>query len=136
MIKHIRRLGIFAASLAALLGCKSSAISSGTPQAVEVHLQTQFRGEQIRVDIDGQKLFGQAVTTNDVLGLAEIIKLEMLQGRHEIKIIINGRFQQKASFKLDCKLYIGVTYYRDAVPALNLPQGLTITLTDIPYRYD
>jgi hypothetical protein len=114
---------------------KNPAISAGK-ENLEVHLQYHYRGERVRVEIDGQTIFNKAVETNYVLSLAEIIKLEVSEGRHQIKAVVNGSDEKKTTFDLDGKLYIGVRYFRDAVPALNISKGVVINVSDSPYMYD
>lgn len=139
MNKHILKSWAFVTCAAALLGCERSANGSATvdyKRAFEIHLQSFFRGESVHIEIDGQSLFNKAVTTNAVLGLAEIIKLELPVGEHHIKVVVNDTEEGETSFELVCKLYIGVRYFRDAIPERNIPQGVRIAVTDSPYLYE
>ncbi|MGH7449812.1 MAG: hypothetical protein ACRENG_00550 [bacterium] len=139
MIKNTLKSWALVICAATLPGCENSinrpAISINK-ENFEIHLQYHFRGERVRIEIDGQTLFDKAVETNYVLSLAEIIKLEMPEGRHQIKVVVNDSEEQETTFELDCKLYIGVRYFRDAVPDLNISRGVMIEVSDSPYMYD
>lgn len=139
MNKHILKSWAFAACAATLLGCERSANGPATleyKRAFEIHLQSYFRGESVRIEMDGQPLFNKAVTTNPVLGLAEIINLEKPVGEHHIKVVVNDAEERETNFVLDCKLYVGIRYSRDAIPEPNISKGVRIEITDSPYIYE
>jgi hypothetical protein len=139
MIKNPLKSWALVICAAMLPGCdhsiNRSVISTGN-ENLEIHLQYHYRGERVRIEIDGQTLFNKVVETNYALSLAEIIKLEMPEGRHQIKAVVNGSEERKTTFDLDGKLYIGVRYFREAVPAFNISKGVMIDVSDNPYMYD
>lgn len=101
----------------------------------EVHLNNNFNNDLVQVEIDKKVVLNERVTTNHVLSLAEIIKLKRPAGKHSIKITVNGR-KEESIFMLDCKLFIHVRYYSEAIPGLNIPKGVVINISKYPPLYD
>jgi hypothetical protein len=57
-------------------------------------------------------------------------------GEHHIKVVVNDAEERETSFVLDCKLFVGIRYSRDAIPELNIPQGVRIEVSESPYVYE
>ena len=110
-------------ALAVVAGC---GLLGENRQAFEVHLQSSFEDDHVRVEIDGQVVFDGRVTTAHVAGLAERIKLERPTGRHRIRVIVNDLEAVEKRFRLNERLTVAVQYYAEAWPQQSIPQGVTI----------
>ena len=95
-------------------------------QAFEVHLQSSFDQDHVRVELDGRTVFDGRVTTAHVAGLAERIELERPTGTHRIRVTVNDLEAVEKRFKLDERLTVAVQYYAEAWPQQKIPQGVTI----------
>ncbi len=104
--------------------------------AFEVHLNNGFDDDRVRVEIDGQTVFDERVTTDDVWSLAEVLKLQRPEGTHHIRAVVNGSEEGAASFELDRELFIHVRYYREALPSHGIPEGVVIEIREHRPVYD
>lgn len=85
---------------------------------LEVHLQVDFRGENVRVEVDRELVFEGRVETDDVLGFAEIIRLDLTPGRHRIRVRVGDTFGAETSFNFQPPMALGVQFFSE------IPQGV------------
>ncbi len=96
---------------AVLAGCDSSGIViPAGPEAVSVHLQGAFNDDRVVVELDGDRVFSNRVTTNVALSLAEQVPLSILAGDHSIRVVVNGRTSAAREFTAGTVSVIGVRY--------------------------
>ena len=56
----------------------------------EAHIQHDFNNTHFIIELDGKAVFDDYVTTNPVLGLAEIVPLRAFPGNHHIRVILKA----------------------------------------------
>lgn len=79
-----------------------------------VDVQSTFDKDNVQVLIDNQPLLNTQVTTNDLLGLATSISTNNSEGKHTIKVIVNGSTVQSEDFTQSSDLYVGINYKKAA----------------------
>ena len=104
--------------------------------ALEVHLQSNFDGEHVEVEIDERTVFHDSVRTNHVIGLADVIELELPEGKHRIRIDVDGEFSNEQQFALEDRLFIGITFHRQSIPQTSIVEGIHFQFSDTPFSYD
>jgi hypothetical protein len=95
-------------SLVLLLFTACRKANNPTVYDLGVDVQTNFDKDHVQVLIDNQPLLNTQVTTNDLLGFATIISTANTEGKHTIKVVINGNTIQSESFTQSGELYIGI----------------------------
>lgn len=139
--KHYSFKVLFAFLLIIAAGCQVLPVEnepecSNCDRSFEVHINSNFDNDRVRIEIDGLTVFNERVTTNPVLSLAEIIELKRPAGVHRIRVVVNGSKAGEKTFSLDQKLYIQVRFYPEAIPDLNIPEGVSIYVSEIQPMYD
>lgn len=119
-------------------GCELLPVNSSSPnaQAFEVHLQNNFDEDRVRVEIDGEVVFNDRVSTDYLWSLAEVVVLKAPEGKRRLRVVVNGSEEGKAQFNLDKKLYIGVRYYKEPIPSLEIPEGIVMDVSEEEFIYD
>lgn len=102
-----------------LVGCNKNDGGSGVTYQVtdfEVHIQHNFDNDRVVVELDGKVVFDDYVTTNPVLGLAKIVKLQAYRGTHHVRAILRAPdgtlqpdFIQEVVVDLNQPVYICLT---------------------------
>lgn len=110
-------------------GCDSAvpATPSG-PEEVRVDLQSDFDRDHVAIELDGDLVFSDRVTTNHLLGLAEFISLSIPEGEHSIQAVVNGRYYAAAQFMAGDVVVVAVRF--------NGRDRVEIELSDQFYGYD
>ena len=80
------------------------------PVAIEVHLWQTYDDDQVQISIDGQVVFSDLVTTDDILSLAARIPITVSAGSHRIGVIINRSLEAEATFHTQDVVVIAVSY--------------------------
>jgi hypothetical protein len=99
---------------------------------VDVDVQASFDQDRVQVFMDGRELLDKTLQTNYLLSLCTDggqIKTTESEGRHTIKVIVNGTVKQEESFDLKNRLYIGVNFDKEAAKA-------RFIFSDKPFGYD
>ncbi|MGI9175509.1 MAG: hypothetical protein ACR2GR_09360 [Rhodothermales bacterium] len=105
-------------------------------QAFEVHLQSTFKQDHVRVEIDGHVVFDGRVTSDPLVGGAEVIKLERPTGMRRIRVTVNDSEVAEERFKLEERLTVAVQYYAEAGAQRNALQGVIIDVFKGSLGYD
>ncbi|MBO9201134.1 MULTISPECIES: hypothetical protein [Niastella] len=101
-------------SLVLLLFAACRKANNPTVYDLGVDLQNTFDKDNVQVEIDNQPLLNTQVTTNDLLGLATSISTANTEGKHTIKVVVNGAIEKSESFTQSSELYVGITYNKTA----------------------
>ena len=97
-----------------LLSCKDEPAKNFN---LAVDVQGGFEQDDLQVFIDNEELLNAKVQTNQVLGVCNVngkishVK-NLIEGKHEIKAVLNGSITLTQSVTLHNNLYIGVNYNR------------------------
>lgn len=113
-------------------GCDTVDAGPGT---LKIHLQNNFYGERVRIEIDGEEVFNKSVVTDFRLSFAEAFHLERPRGEHRIRVVVADSASKEQLFVLQDELFIGVRYYPVAIPDVDIEPGIVIEQTRTPYLY-
>jgi len=97
-------------SLVLLLFAACRKTSNPTVFDLGVDVQTTFEKDNVQVFIDNQPLLNTQVSTNDQLGLATSISTANTEGKHTIKVVVNGNTIKSEDFTQSGDLYVGINY--------------------------
>ena len=103
---------------------------------LEIHLQSSFSGERVQVMIDGILVYDAEVSTDQRIGLADVIQLQRTQGRHQIEVVVDGRYHVEESFQLRDRLFIAVSFFEQSIPEAGLEEGVHLAFLDSTINYD
>lgn len=114
MNTNIMKKTILFTSLVLLLfaGCRKA--NNPTVYDLGVDVQGTFDKDNVEVVIDNQPLLHTQVTTNKLLGFATSISTANTDGKHTIKVIVNGNVVKTESFTQSGELYVGINYNKTA----------------------
>ena len=76
---------------------------------IEVHLWQDYNRNEVQIEIDGQVVFSDVVTTNDILSLAARIPLSVSEGSHRISVMINDATAAETTFRTQDLVVIAVS---------------------------
>lgn len=94
---------------------------------VEVHLQGGFGRAHVLVTIDERVVFDDTLTGEEPFsGPVKSAMVEAREGRHRLRVSMDGINQKEATFTVDSKLYIGVQ---------NADIGIIIHIQKTPFGY-
>ena len=85
------RLVPLLALLLALPACDAAAFWETDERVpLRVDIQSQFADDRVRVEVGGVPVFDSRVTTEPLLGVAQIVETEVPPGRTPITVTVNG----------------------------------------------
>lgn len=107
----------------------------GADRPVELHFQSWFTGERAIAEINGYRVFEGELTTNAVIGLAEIAEVEVAEGEQRLRIAVAG-FEATTTFTVgDEPMYVGIILQ----PPVDDPPvefiGVRLDVSDEPFLY-
>jgi hypothetical protein len=112
--KNIMKKTILFTSLVVLLFAACRKTSNPTMFDLGVDVQTTFDKDNVQVLIDNQPLLNTEVTTEPLLGFATSISTNNSEGKHTIKVIVNGNTIKSEDFTQTGDLYVGINYKKTA----------------------
>lgn len=71
-------------------GCSSGITTPSGPADVRVDIQYAFDGERVELELDGERIYSERVTTDHIWSVAELVQFSVAEGRHEIKATVGG----------------------------------------------
>lgn len=96
-----------------LVGCDSNGGIEPIPGAdrtLELHFQSYYTGQHAVAEINGYRVFEGELTTNAVVGLAEIAEVEVADGEQRLRVSVAG-YEATATFTVgDEPVYVGVIF--------------------------
>lgn|GEM_PF-2720742 len=110
MNTNIMKKTILFTSLVLLLFSACRKANNPTVYDLGVDVQGTFDKDNVQVAIDNQPLLNTQVSTNDLLGFATSISTANTEGKHTIKVVVNGNVVKTESFTQSGQLYVGITY--------------------------
>jgi hypothetical protein len=114
MNTNIMKKTILFTSLVLLLFAACRKANNPTVYDLGVDVQGTFDKDNVQVAIDNQPLLNTQVTTNELLGFATSISTVNTEGKHIIKVVVNGNVVKTESFTQSGKLYVGINYNKTA----------------------
>jgi hypothetical protein len=127
--QNIMKKTILFTSLVLLLFAACRKTSNPTMFDLGVDVQSTFDKDNVQVLIDNQPLLNTQVTTNDLLGLATSISTNNSEGKHTIKVIVNGNTVNSEDFMQTGDLYVGINYKKSA-------NTVSFLFSSHPFVYD
>jgi hypothetical protein len=112
--QNIMKKTILFTSLVVLLLTACRKTSNPSVYDLGVDVQTTFDRDNVQVLIDNQPLLNTQVTTNDMLGFATSISTANTEGKHTLKVIVNGNTVKSEDFTQSGNLYVGINYNKPA----------------------
>ena len=119
------------ALLLSIAACDSTGtddVNKGEPAAFSVHLQTHYSNTPVQVELDGETVFNDTVSTDYVLGLATSFPLDIKQGEHRLHATVNGRIEASKTFTVGDTLNVAVNYDSDR-------EQIVFSSSEEPYLY-
>ena len=95
--------------LVLLIGMSCNNSGSDEEIGVEIHIQYLFQDDIVNIEIDGDEIFNEAVTSDPVLSLAHILQVELDSGDHLITVKMSDESITEP-FSLNDKMIIAVIY--------------------------
>lgn len=82
---------VLLAALVALTaaGCSNPMAELDEPREVGLHFQSQFVGDAVDVELDGEPLYSDTVSTHAVLGVAHMTSIMFTSTRHQVRVTVN-----------------------------------------------
>lgn len=78
-----------------------------------IDVQSDFNSDLVQIFIDGREIIHKQLQTNPALGVCledGQVMLDVREGKHQIKALINGLTTYSENFELTDDLYIGINY--------------------------
>ncbi len=76
----------------------------------QIHLQTEFKNNYVRVKFDQENVFDDTVSTNSNMSYAAIISLDVSQGQHYIQVLVDNDIQGDTTLIVGDSLYVLVRF--------------------------
>ena len=115
-------------SLAACDSTSTNDINEGEPAAFSVHLQTHYSNTPVQIELDGETVFDNTVSTDYVLGRATSFPVDIKQGEHRLHATVNGRTEASRTFTVGDTLNVAVNYDPDG-------EQIAFSSREEPYLY-
>lgn len=119
------------ALLLSIAACDSTGaddVNEGEPAAFSVHLQTHYSNTPVQIELDGETVFDDTVSTNYVLSLATFFPVDIKQGEHRLHATVNGRIEASKTFTVGDTLNVAVNYDPDR-------EQIVFSSREEPYLY-
>lgn len=82
---------------------------------LEIHVQSYFKDDRVRIELDEQVIFDGQASTSALLGVAERLVLKRDSGSHLLSVTVNSAVHTEEPFLLENALYIGIGYHDEKV---------------------
>ncbi len=79
-------------------------------EVFQVHLQGGFEQTHVQLELDEFRVFNDTITTGSILSVAAIVRLDVFQGNHKLRVIINYSIDEEKTFFVGDSLYVAVSY--------------------------
>ena len=100
------RLTFIAVIIIGLIGMQSCTNS----HELRIDLQSWFYNDSVKVEVNGQVVYNNLVSTDSLLGVADIKSLNYPEGSYPIKVTINNTFTKTETVNLDHYKCMAVKY--------------------------
>ena len=109
-MKRARNKIIILSVIFIIFGCTSTDPTESSNHDFEIHLQAWFSNTPVEVFLDDSLFFRDTVSTGSIIAIAMIIPTNIVEGRHELRVVANGESEYVETFEIKSTLYVGVTY--------------------------
>ncbi len=124
MIKHVYQISLFILLLFSLISCKKLSSDS----ELRINLGSQFQNDWVKVKLDNELLLADTITTNEVLGVAQVIQNDYPKGKYQLTVEVNGQTVSE-KFRHKKNRFIVVNYSKSH-------ETITIEYPSEKYTYD
>ena len=87
-----------------IYGCNESS------HDIEIHLQARYSNTPVIVFLDNSLVLADTVSTGSIIGVAEIIPMNISEGQHKLHVKANGNAVYEEEFDISSTLFVGVLY--------------------------
>ncbi len=93
-------------------GCQTSTESGPAvwAKACQIHLRSSFSNTPVTVTLDNAQVFSDTVSTNQNIGYARKIPVQVINGTHFLRVTVSQTIAKDTSFTVQDTLYIGVYF--------------------------
>jgi hypothetical protein len=105
-------------------GCKKLDIE----KELRIDLGTQFQNDMVIIKLDNTVIFSDSVSTNNLLGFAEILILKYPIGKYKISVNVNGN-EKTDNFRHKTNRFVYISYDK-------ITSQVLIKYPDEKYVYD
>ncbi|CAN5335014.1 hypothetical protein BH09BAC1_BH09BAC1_09940 [soil metagenome] len=92
--------------------------NNGIKHPLHLHMQWLFDNDNVKLYIDGVRVYNGYVTTSPLVGLAEAVDVEQPYGSFEMKIVVNDIYTAKRNITFSQDLFVLFTFENN-VPAID-----------------
>jgi len=126
-MKYIWLFICFAIPGVCFTSCNEKAVT--VDSEIYIHLQGGFNDNDVKVSIDGNQVYHkQHITTNNLLGLADVDSTLQQNGDHSIRVDIDSTITYVQSFTLQNTIWCGIN--------LNPNDSTVFIFSDEKFLYD
>lgn len=123
---HIIFLIFISLILLSSLGCQEDV--QEPIYEIQIHLQGGFDNDIVELKFDGESVFKDKISTNNVLGIATVFVVGTNKGSHTLEVFTKEK-EALFAFKVKTDLSIGINYDSDT-------QEITAIYSDEGFVYD
>ena len=123
----MKKLIFYFVSISLLSSCRDEAVNT-IPVGIDV--QSFFNQDIVQITIDNKEVLNKQLQTGNILAVCSDgrINVNLIEGSHIIKILINNLTTKTETFSLNKALYIGVNYYEQT-------KEISLIYSDHPFGY-
>lgn len=100
--------------VALVAGCDTTAITTPSgPESLTVDFTARFDRDLVRIELDGEPIYEERVTTEDVLSLAARASFEIPEGWHQFRVQVGGRASAATEFYAGEVVFVSVFFDPD-----------------------
>ena len=82
-------------------------------EVFEIWLESGFQNNSVQIEFDGNLVFGDTVSTDSIFLVGAIIPLDVIQGSHHLRVVVNTSCDADTTLKVGDSLYVAVNYNRN-----------------------
>ena len=124
----MKKTTVFFLAVILFWSCKEENVNT---ISLGLDVQSSFNQDNVQITIDNLEIINRPLQTNNLLGVCfdGRININLGEGKHVIKIVINKLTTKTDTFSLDKVLYIGVNYFAQK-------KEISLVYSDHPFGYD
>jgi hypothetical protein len=103
-------LPVLLLGLAACSSAGTNDVDKGEPAAFSIHLQSAYNNTPVLVELDGEVVLEDTLSTDPITGLARSFPVDVEQGTHRVEATVNGRIGASRTFTVGDTLNVAVNY--------------------------
>lgn len=102
---------------------------------VYFHAQNSFNNDHLVIRVDGNTVYDKQVTTNQLIGLADVDSLFTSSGQHQVIATVNDIYSDTVTTWNTPVVYLGIQFNSPG-PLSMPPYGVFISQTEQQFFYE